>query len=109
MNILSIVEEECLKAGSEKVEEMRMLVGDLSGVDVEALKTCLIIATRNTLLQNARIHFDRTEGKGFCSGCREEFFMADLLTPCPICFQPPTELRGGEELQIQSITVDATS
>jgi hydrogenase nickel incorporation protein HypA/HybF len=106
MNILSIAEEECRKAGLHKVEEVQLLVGNLSGVDTEALITCLHIATRDTLLQSARILLDRKDGKGYCSGCEEEFYMADLLTPCPVCFQPPTEFRAGQELQIIAIRAE---
>jgi Zn finger protein HypA/HybF involved in hydrogenase expression len=46
MNILSIVEEECLKAGCGRVDEVVISIRDLSGVERTSLETCLHVATR---------------------------------------------------------------
>ena len=105
MNILEIVQEECRKAGSEKVVELILEVGDLSGVDVEALTTCLQIASRETLLDGASMVINRHPGKGYCGKCGEEFVMEDILSLCPFCFQPAVELREGQEMRIEEISV----
>ncbi|MFH1297629.1 MAG: hydrogenase maturation nickel metallochaperone HypA [Bacteroidota bacterium] len=106
LNILDIVQEECRKANSSTVTEVVIRVGTLSGVDTQALTTCLHVASRETMMQDARIRIDRQQGRGYCTGCRQEFDMEDILTPCPGCFQPAAELREGEEMQIESIIVD---
>jgi len=106
LNILDIVQEECRKAGSERVAEVVIRVGTLSGVDTKALTTCLHIASRETLMEDAHIRVDRQQGRGYCTHCCKEFDMEDILTPCPDCFQPATDLRAGQEMSIQSIVVD---
>ena len=106
LNILDIVHEECTKADSSKVAEVVIRVGTLSGVDTRALSTCLQVASRETLMQDARIRIDRQQGRGFCAGCQQEFDMEDILTPCPGCFQPAAELREGKEMKIDSILVE---
>jgi hydrogenase nickel incorporation protein HypA/HybF len=106
LNIIDIVGEECRKAGSQRVEEVVILVGTLSGVDTDALSTSLHVASRDTVLQNARIQLNRQQGKGYCDGCKHEFFMEDILSLCPLCFQPATSLTEGEDMRIESIVVD---
>lgn len=105
LNILDIVREECLRAGSQKVEEVVILFGALSGVDAEALTTCLHVVSRDTLMQDARIRLDRQLGRGFCFGCGKSFEMEEILTVCPGCFQPATDLMEGQEMRIDSIVV----
>jgi len=105
LNILDIVQEECRKAESEKVEEVVIRVGTLSGVDTEALTTCLHVVSRETMMQEARIRIDRHQGIGYCAGCGIEFEMEDILSLCPVCFQPATDLREGQEMAIESIAV----
>ncbi|NQV02638.1 MAG: hydrogenase maturation nickel metallochaperone HypA [Bacteroidia bacterium] len=106
LNILDIVLEECRKAGSAKVEEVVIQVGTLRGVDTQALTTCLHVASRETMMQDARIRIYRKQGRGFCSGCQKEFDMKDILTLCPDCYQPATNLQEGQEMQIESIIVE---
>ncbi|TSA25823.1 MAG: hydrogenase maturation nickel metallochaperone HypA [Bacteroidetes bacterium] len=106
LNILDIVQEECRRAESSSVAEVVIRVGTLSGVDTEALTTCLHVASRDTLMQDARIRIDRQQGRGWCSGCFTEFEMEDILTLCPGCLQPASELRAGQEMQIDSILVE---
>lgn len=105
LNILDIVQKECHEAGSERVEEVVIRVGTLSGIDTEALTTCLHVASRETIIQDARIRINRQQGKGYCAGCKTEFDMEDILTPCPGCFQPATDLLEGQEMQIESLIV----
>ncbi|MBC8456551.1 MAG: hydrogenase maturation nickel metallochaperone HypA [Deltaproteobacteria bacterium] len=78
LNILDIVQEECRKADSATVTEVVIRVGTLSGVDTQALTTCLHVASRETLMQDACIRIDRQQGRGFCAGCQQEFDMEDI-------------------------------
>lgn len=106
LNIIDLVEEECLKAGSSVVTEVTLRVGTLSGVDPVALSTCLQVASRDSLMKEARIRLEREPGKGWCRLCAREFEMEDILDLCPRCFQPATELRTGQEMQVESIMVE---
>lgn len=106
LNIIDIIDETCRNEKDPAVREIVIRVGDLSGVDTEALSTCLHIASRNTLLQEAHVRILRQPGTGWCAHCRKEFPMEDILTPCPECFQPASELREGREMQIDSIVVE---
>ena len=106
LNILDIVQEECRKSGSEKITSVVLRVGILSGVDTEALTTCLYVASRDTLMQDADLRIEQEPGKGYCVNCRMEFDMNDILTLCPHCFQSAAELLEGQELSIREITVE---
>lgn len=106
LNILDILCEECRKADSTSVAEVVLCVGTLSGVDTDALTTCLHVASRNTFMENARISIKRHQGRGWCRHCEREYEMDDILSLCPVCSGPATELREGQEMRIESILVE---
>lgn len=106
LNILDIVQEECMKAGSKRVLEVVVRIGDLSGVDAQALTTSLRIAANETLMQGATIRIEKKTGKGYCSTCNKEFAMNDILSVCPACFQPAAELLEGQEMELLEIVVE---
>jgi len=106
LNVLELVQEECLKAEAVHVAELVITAGTLSGVDEEALTACLVIAAKGTVLENARIIISRKTGTGFCTNCRSTFPMEDILTLCPECHQAPSRLLDGQDLQVESLMVE---
>lgn len=92
-------------AGDAPICGMRVRVGPLSGIVVEALRFAFEALTPGTPAAGARLDIEETQLSFHCPRCG-----ADYATPvgsyqCPACGSADGELRGGNELQLVSIEV----
>lgn len=105
INIVDIAGREAEKAEAEKVTDLDIEVGVLSGVVIEALEFAMQEAVRNSVLEHAKINIQEIRARARCKVCREEFEVEDWFELCPHCQSPNLEMIRGEELQIKSLKV----
>ena len=86
------------------ITELRIEVGDLSGVEADAFQWALELLINDTMLNHADIYLIRSPGTGICQACHREFEMKNRLESCPNCASFPSEIRGGQEFRLLSIT-----
>ena len=103
---MRIVFDQAEKADAEKITEVRMRVGELSGVVPVSLTFAFGIVTEGTIASNARLEIEEVPLVCYCEACREEFHPADVIYICPKCGQPTSTIRSGRELQVVSIEVE---
>ncbi|MBE0647764.1 MAG: hydrogenase maturation nickel metallochaperone HypA [Bacteroidales bacterium] len=106
LSILDATSQEMAKNDAGRVQEIKLEVGMLSGVDPEALKFALSVAMESSILEGASVIISSTEGVGQCSQCDHSFPMPEMWTTCPVCRMPAGKILQGEELKIVSLTVD---
>jgi len=106
LNIVDIVTNEALKSEADKVIEVELEIGELSGVIYEAMDFALESAVKNTLMENARIKTVKTPGKAFCNDCQKEFQIHDLFEGCPECGDYNLKIISGKELRVISINIE---
>lgn len=106
LRIVDIAEEEVQKAGAEKVTDLDLEVGKLSGVIIEALDFAMTEAVRNSVLENASIHILEIEPKARCNNCNAEFEISELYDICPHCQSANLEILHGQELRVKSLKVE---
>lgn len=92
-------------AGGAPVCALRVRVGPLSGVVVDALRFAFEALSPGTPAEGARLDIEETAPRFHCPRCG-----ADYATPvgsydCPSCGSAGGELRGGNELELVSIEV----
>lgn len=106
---LSIIEAVVAKAEqekSQKVNEIELEVGKVSGVQPESLKFCFSAAAKNTLVEDADLIIRETESSGACEECGRRFPMHDVYARCDACGSFKTTIISGRELLIKSITLE---
>lgn len=101
--IISIVEKEARQRGLDGIEEIKLKIGALAGIDPEALKFGFEAATAETKLANTRLNIQWLPARGRCRACGYEFDIDDLVFLCPHCDNADVELIQGEELDIVHI------
>jgi len=104
MEVIELAQREAGKNGVSSVGEVVIEVGDLSGVEAEAFQSALEMLVRDTLLERAMISVIRTPGHGRCNACNLEFEMKSRMDTCRECGCFPSEISGGEEFRLVSIT-----
>lgn len=105
-NIVEIAVEYAEKNNASVVKEIEIEVGELSGVVVEALEFAMDSATKQTILENAKVKIDFIHGKAKCNHCGHEFPVSSIYEVCPKCNSYNSEIIKGKELRVKSLIVD---
>ncbi len=106
LNIVDIASKTAKEAHAEKINEVEIDVGILSGVVLEALRFALESAVKDTLLENANIIINEIKAKVRCNECNTEFEPDSHIAQCPVCGSFNFNIIHGRELRVKSINVD---
>jgi len=104
--ILQVVEDAVRGQRVTRVTEIRLEIGALAGVELEALRFCLDVVLRDSLAEGARVDLDLTPGEGWCLGCGERVTISELFDACPLCGGYQVQATGGTEMRVKEIRVD---
>lgn len=104
--ILQIVEDTAARQGFHRVTEVRLEIGALSGVEVEALSFCLDVVLKGSVADGARVELERVPGQGYCLGCGETVCVNALYDPCPTCGSYQVQATGGTEMRVKDLLVE---
>ena len=102
-SVVAIVAE---KAAGRKVKGVRLSVGRLAGVELDALRFCFPLVTEGTELEGAALHIDEVPGKAKCLGCNDEITLDVPLGLCPCDKREPLHLVSGDELLVKEMEVE---
>lgn len=103
--ILEIVESEAARAGAARVEEITVVIGELSSFTSEAIEFYFQELSRGTMSQGAELKFRKIEARAVCGGCSAQFRPKQAFFVCPGCGSPVHELKQGNEFYLDSIEV----
>lgn len=104
--ILQIVEDAAAQQGFKRVTEVRLEIGALSGVEVEALTFCLDVVLKNSIAEGARLELEKVSGRGYCLGCGETVPVNALYDACPKCGSYQVQATGGTEMRVKDLLVE---
>ena len=102
-SVVAIVLE---KAAGRKVKGVRLSVGALAGVELQALRFCFPLVTEGTAMEGAALHIDEVPGKARCTGCADEITLDVPLGRCPCEKREPLALLSGDELLVKEMEVE---
>ncbi len=106
MSIVEIATDHALKDGAEIVTEIEIEVGDLSGVETEALDFAMEAAIKDTICRHAKWNIVHIGAKAFCPEKKKEYDVSDLYSSCPFCGEYGHELKQGKEMRVKSLIVE---
>lgn len=103
--ILRVLEQTRERDPFERVTQLRLEVGALSGVEVEALRFALESIAPHTVLAGASIEIDTPPGNAWCLPCSQSVEIRSRLDPCPRCGSYQLQPTGGTELRVVDMQV----
>jgi hydrogenase nickel incorporation protein HypA/HybF len=106
MSIVETAEEKVKENHAQSVESIDLVIGDLAGVENEALDFAWETAVKNTVLQTARRNIIHVPAKAKCLECDCEFEIKELYDECPLCGEHLLQIVQGKELQIKSMVLN---
>lgn len=92
--------------GAPEILSLKLAVGELSGVDCDALRLSLELAAPGTVLAKARIDIERVKAVLECSECHGLSEKPDLVWICGHCGSAKTALVRGKDVRICEIEVE---
>jgi hydrogenase nickel incorporation protein HypA/HybF len=92
------------RAAGRPVEVVRIRAGALHRVVESSMTTAFELVSVGTVAQNARLELVPVPVHVSCRGCGLEAESDDPYAVCGECGSPDVDLRGGDELMLESIT-----
>ena len=105
LGIVRIAEDEVKKAKANKVQVIELTIGELSGIEKEALDFAWPVAVKETVLEGAERRIDYIPGIGKCVECELEFPLEKLHDACPECNSYFKDILQGKELKVIALEV----
>jgi hydrogenase nickel incorporation protein HypA/HybF len=102
-SVLGIVEETARREGLSCVREVRLEIGRLAAVEVEALRFCFDAVVRGSVAEGASLAIDETPGTAWCFGCSQSVPIDARGELCPRCGGAQLQVNGGTEMRIKDL------
>ncbi len=103
-NLVSICEREAEKRGFTRVREIRLKIGELSGIVPECLENFFPYAARGTVCEGAALRWETVPAALRCADCGWEG--ESRRWDCPRCGGSAVALVRGREFFVEDITVE---
>ncbi|MDR3562286.1 MAG: hydrogenase maturation nickel metallochaperone HypA [Negativicutes bacterium] len=104
--ILEIVLDNVAQYGAKSVASIKLLVGEMTGVEPEALKFCFSSLAEGTVAASAELEIEVMPLVGRCRDCGGEFRIERYRFLCPVCGSAGVEILSGRELRVEHLEVD---
>ena len=104
--VLGIIESAQRAQHFHTVRVVRLEIGELAGVEVAALLSCLDIALRRSVAHAARIECAAAPGRGWCMDCARSVSIATLYASCPHCGGAQVQATDGLQMRVQDLMVE---
>ena len=105
-SILECVQREALRHGGVRITKVGVKIGELAGVDIDALQFGFECIVKETEWDGLVLEVESIPRMQRCPKCAHEFRMTDFDPQCPQCGEFATQCVSGEELDIAYMEVD---
>ena len=89
-----------------KLAKIVIRVGELAGVDPDALTFCFECLVKQTDLESVVLEIERHAQRRSCLHCGREFVVANQNTACPTCGEILTTFLSGDQLELAYLEME---
>ena len=104
--ILKIALEYAEENEAKKVEEIGLLIGEMSGVVVDSLDFGFKMLAKDTIAEGAKLVVKEIPLIGRCTKCGEEMHVDHYDFWCKKCGDGVLEIISGREMQVEYLEVE---
>jgi hydrogenase nickel incorporation protein HypA/HybF len=105
-SVLHLIEDAAQNQSFRRVKTVWLEIGQLAGVEQEALRFCFDVVTRDSLAHEARLEIIDTPGQGWCIQCATTIPLAAIYEACPHCGGYQVQVTGGSEMRVKELEVE---
>lgn len=103
--VRQIIEDAARAQNFSKVTVVWLEIGQLSGVEAEAMAFCFDVVVRGSLAEGARLEIVNTPGQGWCMECADSVPLQEVYGECPRCGGHQVQVTGGTEMRVKELEV----
>jgi hydrogenase nickel incorporation protein HypA/HybF len=105
-SVLEAVRAEAARRPGARVCKVGLRVGELAGLEPEALRFGFEVLVRGTDLEPLQLEIEHCPQRQRCPQCGNEFNVRDYEVTCPKCGTAGTVCIGGDELEIAYLEIE---
>jgi len=102
-SILAILEKRLEHNSEKKVKIIHLAIGELSGIELDALRFAFPIVMQHTRFETATLKITVIPALGFCENCNKSVKISSAFRCCSDCKKPISKLIQGDELLIKEV------
>lgn len=104
-SLVDSIRQEAAAHPGARVARVGLRVGELSGVQPDALEFSFGIIVKGTELEGAALDLERVPLRQRCEACAKDFAVVDFALVCPDC-GAATRAVAGDELQMTYLELE---
>jgi hydrogenase nickel incorporation protein HypA/HybF len=104
-NALAIALDYAVREQASRIHQMALRVGDLSGVEPDALQFAFDVVSQGTIAEQAQLNIEFCPTICYCEHCQTEFQPLLMGYECPTCQTWSASIIQGKELELASLEV----
>lgn len=105
-SIINVIEQQAVAQSFSKVKRVRLEIGPLAGVELEALRFSFDVVCKGGLAEGAMLEVIELPIEAWCMQCSEKTVVKQRFDACPTCGSYQVQITGGDELRIKDMEVD---
>ncbi|MBK7326950.1 MAG: hydrogenase maturation nickel metallochaperone HypA [Propionivibrio sp.] len=103
--VLQLIEDSARQEEFSKVTTVWLEIGQLAGVEVEAMRFCFDAVTRGSLAEGANLEIIAIPGTAWCMNCSATVTCSEVYGACPQCGTYQIQVTGGTEMRVKELEV----
>lgn len=104
-SVLRVIEDQAAAQDYHKVETVRLEIGMLAGVEIDALRFGFDVVMKGSIAEDARLEIITIQGRAWCPHCVKNVAVQRRYDACPDCGGHQLRINGGDELRIKDLEV----
>jgi hydrogenase nickel incorporation protein HypA/HybF len=104
--VREIVEDSARAHGATRVSRVRLEIGKLAQVEIDAMRFAFDVVMRGSLAAAARLEIVETEGSAWCMRCARTVAIGRRGDGCPHCASLQLQISGGERMRVIDIEIE---
>ena len=101
-SILKIAQDVAEENHAQKISAIGLKLGDMAGVEIDALNFSFDVLKKNTIAENAELQINRVPIRAQCNKCGKFFTVEHYNFFCPEC-DGVLILKSGRELLVEFV------
>jgi len=104
--VRAIVDQTARAHHARRVKLVRLEVGALATVEVDALRFAFDVVKHGSSADDARLEIVATEGRAWCLRCSQPVAIERRGDACPQCGSHQLQVTGGEQMRVLDIEIE---
>lgn len=105
-SVLDAVRTEALRFPHGHINTVGVRIGELAGIDPDAMRFCFEALVRGTELEPLALHIEYCRRRHQCCACGQSYIASCEDSACPNCGATEARFLGGDELEIAYLEVE---